>query len=89
MVKWSPKEDVLFSASYDNTIKVWRYDESQEAWGCLNTLSDHTSTVWGIDISDKGDLLVSSSDDNTIIIWSVKSYSNISKAYHLKGINIH
>jgi WD40 repeat protein len=46
MVKWSPIEDVLFSASYDNSIKIWRHDPNEEDWLCINTLTEHISTVW-------------------------------------------
>lgn len=46
MVKWSTIEDILFSCSYDNTIKVWKNDLDQEDWVCVNTISDHNSTIW-------------------------------------------
>jgi WD40 repeat protein len=87
-VKWCPNEDVLYSGSYDNTIKLWRYDESQESWGNLNTLNSHSSTVWGLDISQDGKILVTCSDDKSIIVWYVKSYENIVKVSHLTGCNI-
>ncbi len=48
MVKWSPIEDILFSCSYDNTIKVWKNDLNEEDWICINTLTDHSSTIWSI-----------------------------------------
>jgi WD40 repeat protein len=85
IVKWCPNEDVLYSGSYDNTIKLWRYDESQEAWGNLNTLNSHNSTVWGLDISQDGKILVTCSDDKSIIVWYVKSYENIVKVSQLTG----
>lgn len=46
MVKWSPVEDILFSCSYDNTIKVWKNDLNEEDWICVNTLCEHSSTIW-------------------------------------------
>jgi len=48
MVKWSPIEDILFSCSYDNSIKVWRNDLNEEDWVCVNTLSEHSSTIWSM-----------------------------------------
>lgn len=37
-------ENVLLTASYDNSIKVWT--EEDDDWYCTETLSEHTSTVW-------------------------------------------
>lgn len=45
-VKWHPVENYLFSASYDNTIKCWKYDESVDDWLCSFTMNGHLSTVW-------------------------------------------
>jgi len=45
-VKWHPVEDYLFSASYDNTIKCWKYDNSVDDWLCSFTMDGHLSTVW-------------------------------------------
>jgi len=45
MVKWHPVEDILFSASYDNKIKVWKHDSTQDDWVCIKTLGDHSDTV--------------------------------------------
>lgn len=82
MVKWSPREDVLFSASFDDTIKIWRYDSSQDDWTTINTLSNHSGTVWCIDFNKKGDQLVSCSDDMSVIFYNIdfkdsNAYQNI------------
>jgi WD40 repeat protein len=55
MVIWHPAEDILVSASYDDTIKVWR--EDQDDWYCAATLRGHTSTVWGIDFDTTGNFI--------------------------------
>lgn len=33
-VKWHPSRDLLFSASYDNTIKCWAYESADDDWLC-------------------------------------------------------
>jgi WD40 repeat protein len=45
-VKWHPSENVLFSGSYDDTIKCWKYDDGIEDWMCSYTMEAHQSTVW-------------------------------------------
>jgi WD40 repeat protein len=66
-VRFHPREDVLFSASYDDTIKVW--EEEDDDWACVATLKGHTSTVWGLAVGSRDDGLVSCSDDASLLIW--------------------
>ncbi len=39
--------DVLASASYDDTVRVWREDDESE-WVCVAALEGHAGTVWGL-----------------------------------------
>mmetsp|Transcript_12605 Transcript_12605/g.14457 ORF Transcript_12605/g.14457 Transcript_12605/m.14457 type:complete len:349 (-) Transcript_12605:200-1246(-) len=66
-VCWSPIENVLYSASYDDTIKIWA--EEVDDWGCLGTLSGHANTVWELSFHPSGNLMASSSQDCSIHIW--------------------
>lgn len=45
-IKWHPEKNLLFSASYDDTIKCWRYENSVDDWLCSYTIEGHESTVW-------------------------------------------
>lgn len=38
MVAWHPGGDLLVSASYDDSIKVWEEDASGDEWICKQTL---------------------------------------------------
>eukprot|EP00611_Tribonema_gayanum_P004173 TRINITY_DN13365_c0_g1_i2.p1 TRINITY_DN13365_c0_g1~~TRINITY_DN13365_c0_g1_i2.p1 ORF type:complete len:344 (-),score=83.48 TRINITY_DN13365_c0_g1_i2:45-1076(-) len=67
MVAWHPSEPMLFSASYDNTIKIWA--EDGDDWYCAETLEGHTSSVWSIALEGGGERLASASDDCTVLIW--------------------
>ncbi|RUO95960.1 WD40-repeat-containing domain protein, partial [Jimgerdemannia flammicorona] len=67
MVAWHPTEELLASASYDDTIKIWR--EDPDDWFCSDTLEGHSSTVWAIDFDQSGEHIVSASDDKTLRIW--------------------
>ncbi|KAG5653573.1 hypothetical protein H0H81_012262 [Sphagnurus paluster] len=59
---------VLASASYDDTIKLY-IDDPQDDWFCFATLTGHTSTVWCIAFSPCGAYLASASDDRTVRVW--------------------
>ncbi len=50
-VSWCPDDgngELLASASYDDTVRLWREDNEGE-WGCVAVLSGHGGTVWGLD----------------------------------------
>lgn len=66
---WHPNEDILASASYDNTIKLFREDQSDSDWICFATLQGHESTVWSLSWDKDGKRIVSCSDDATLKIW--------------------
>eukprot|EP00920_Eleutheroschizon_duboscqi_P009141 GHVT01020938.1.p1 GENE.GHVT01020938.1~~GHVT01020938.1.p1 ORF type:complete len:585 (-),score=134.39 GHVT01020938.1:294-2048(-) len=69
-VCWHPMAaDVLFSTSYDDSIRVWTSLEDEE-WGGLQTLRSHKSTVWNLSFNRYGSEMVSGSDDQTIKIWT-------------------
>lgn len=68
-VVWHPNEDILASASYDNSIKMYREDKSDSDWICFDTLNSHSSTVWSISFDKNGDRMASCSDDCTVKIW--------------------
>lgn len=60
---------ILASASYDDTIKLY-VDDPSDDWYCSSTLSGHTSTVWTLAWEPKlGQYLASGSDDSTIRLW--------------------
>ena len=45
-VRFNPRNNNLYSCSYDDTIKVWLYDG--EDYSNINTLRGHDGTVWGL-----------------------------------------
>jgi WD40 repeat protein len=55
---------MIFSVSYDETIKVWGCTDEQgcDEWTCLETLSGpsaHQSTVWDLVFNEFGSFFVS------------------------------
>lgn len=68
-MRWHPTEEILASASYDDTVKLYKEDVADSDWTCTATLSSHTSTVWSLSFNSVGDRLVTCSDDQTLKIW--------------------
>ncbi|MEM1171852.1 MAG: hypothetical protein AAGJ08_22915, partial [Cyanobacteria bacterium P01_H01_bin.35] len=63
-VAFSPKGDLIASASSDNTVKLWKPDGT-----LVRTLTEHENYVIGVAFSPKGDLIASASSDNTVKLW--------------------
>lgn len=61
-VTFHPHENLLISASYDMTIKVFKEMDSE--WDCVQTLTGHTDTVWCIKFSPDGNRFASAGSDN-------------------------
>lgn len=61
-------DEILLSASYDDTIKCWAEDAGE--WYCALTLQGvHSSTIWTLAISPGGVRMVSGSADKSLAIW--------------------
>lgn len=91
-VQWHPiDETILFSCSYDDKIKIWK--EDNDDWYCHADLSEHTSTVWALSISEDGSKVVSCSDDCSVVLWEgtssggSKSVDTFRKAGILKAVH--
>lgn len=68
MNQFGDGDDILLSASYDDTIKVWAEEDGE--WYCALTLSNvHSSTIWSIALSSSGLRMFSASADCSLGVW--------------------
>jgi hypothetical protein len=63
-VSFSPDSQMLASASYDRTVKLWRTDGT-----LLQTFEGHSGAVNSVSFSPDGQMIASASDDGTIKLW--------------------
>ena len=64
---FSPNSQILASASWDNTIRLWDISKSEEP----KVLKGHNDKVESVAFSPDGRLLASGSGDNTICLWDI------------------
>ena len=65
-VAFSPDGQMLASASWDQTVRLWDVETEQ----LLHTLTDHTNDVMSVAFSLDGQTLASGSWDGTIRLWN-------------------
>ncbi|MGK7898032.1 MAG: tetratricopeptide repeat protein, partial [Xenococcus sp. (in: cyanobacteria)] len=66
-VNFSPDGQIIASASYDNTVKIWNLKGE-----LLKTIIGHTDTVKSVSFSPDGKIIASASSDDTIKLWNLK-----------------
>jgi WD40 repeat protein len=76
-VKWHPSREVLASASYDDTVRMWcaGSSSSDDDWYCADTLREHKNTVWSLDFNADGTKLATASADLDLVVWACSEYS--------------
>ena len=66
--EWGDGDEILLSASYDDTIKCWAEDAGD--WYCAATLSGvHSSTIWSLTLAPSDARLLAGSADGSLSIY--------------------
>jgi len=66
----SPDGSILFTGSYDQTIRAW----DTMTWSCIKVLKGHGGGVRAMAVSADGRILYSAGADNTVRAWNIETW---------------
>lgn len=72
-VAFSPKGNILASASDDNSICLWDLETKAE----IAILTGHSNSVKSVAFNPDGTIIASASDDRTVKLWNLNNYQEI------------
>jgi WD40 repeat protein/energy-coupling factor transporter ATP-binding protein EcfA2 len=76
-VTFNPEGNLLASASWDNTVRLWNTSDPNNPHPIGQPLRGHTGFVSSVAFSPDGKTLVSSSADNTVRLWNLETPTDV------------
>jgi WD40 repeat protein/energy-coupling factor transporter ATP-binding protein EcfA2 len=76
-VTFSPDGNLLASASWDNTVRLWDTSDPNDPKPVGQPLQGHTSFVTSVAFSPDGKTLASSSGDKTVRLWDLATPTDV------------
>ncbi|MCC3593255.1 AAA-like domain-containing protein [Microcoleus sp. PH2017_28_MFU_U_A] len=80
-VSFSPKGDVIATASSDNTAKLWDLQGN-----CLATFTGHKKSVWSVSFSPNGDTIATASFDKKAKLWDLQGNCLVTFTGHKQSV---
>ena len=56
---------------FDENIKIWELNNTQDDYILINTIKGHEGTIWHIEFNKKGNIFFTCSDDKSLIMWGI------------------
>ncbi|XP_042481196.1 protein JINGUBANG-like [Macadamia integrifolia] len=77
-------DDLLYSASVDKTVKVWRISDLK----CIQTIQAHPEPINAIVVGDDDGILYTASDDATVRVWRRNFCSGGDRQQHALTVSL-
>lgn len=61
------KEEIILTASHDNTMRAWRLSD----YSCASIYRGHNYPIWCMDVSRNSIFIITGSNDKTAKLWSL------------------
>ncbi|KAJ8068161.1 hypothetical protein OCU04_003732 [Sclerotinia nivalis] len=72
VVKFIPKSHgLILSGSVDKTVRVWKRDDVSKSYTCIQTITDHQSTINCIAVMEGSKIFATGSADAIVKIWKL------------------
>lgn len=72
VVKFLPNSDgILLSGSVDKTLRIWKKSPESKHYTCIQTITDHASSINCIAVAAGSRMFVSGSADSIVKTWSL------------------
>ncbi|CCD48734.1 hypothetical protein ACHAPC_005042 [Botrytis cinerea] len=72
VVKFIPKSHgLILSGSVDKTVRIWKRDEVSKTYTCMQTITDHQSTINCIAVTEGSKIFATGSADAIVNVWKL------------------
>ncbi|KAF5871383.1 putative rna polymerase ii elongator protein [Botrytis fragariae] len=72
VVKFIPKSHgLILSGSVDKAVRIWKRDEVSKTYTCIQTITDHQSTINCIAVTEGSKIFATGSADAIVNVWKL------------------